>query len=367
MPVTTIHAYFFNKPLVLIVLINLLAACSMLQPKTASNVEKLVAKQQFDNAYDLYESLPPEEQALVNGKQLKQQRDRYISVLVSDIKMLSEKNAFFSADKKILEGTENIPSSKNFTATKKKFLLKKQSYHKKYQYQHDLTYANFLLEQRQLLENLKAVKNDKTFNKFYIHSQEERVRISTTLGKQGLLALENKQRTTAKQLLSLAQDLDPNKEWLIPLKKINAQITAEKKNSKAKKLKAANQKAQDAEDKRQTHIDDLQNQFEKFMASGELQEAKDILAKLKKADPSNSSWLKTAQNRLNKTIDENLEKALKIGQIYYSKGNIALALKTWHNALSYAPNDEKLNKHIQRAEKFQEKFIELNNSTKKTN
>ena len=103
----------------------------------------------------------------------------------------------------------------------------------------------------------------------------------------------------------------------------------------------------------------MKKSFDSEISQGNIKQAQQKLAELKKHRSIEKQWIKSASNQLDNAIDQKAAEALKRGQIFYSKGEIAVAIQVWKEALVFAPNDKEIKENLERAEKFQEKFNAL--------
>jgi len=336
--------------------ILLLSACSILKPETADSVALLVKEQNFDEAIAIYNQLKEQQQNLVDIEQLQKSRTEYESKLINLIRKLGKKNEFTTAKAKYEEGIKNIPSSDALLNSGKDLEVQKQSYIAKHQYSYNLARATFLINEKTVLEKLYPAKSDEPeFLTLYNNRLKERELLAETLGTLGLEKLSIKHPKTATKLLKLAQSLKPDSRWKTALSSLGKR---QKALARKQKEKLAKEK-QLEETRLQQKLTTLKGQFESAMSSGDLPAAQQAVINYKKLNTSNNSWLISAKNRLEKTIQTSLEIALKKGQILYSQGEISQALKVWRKAQRYAPNNTKLNDSIKRAATFEKNLLNL--------
>ncbi len=340
------------KSLIIYLFLCLITACSI-SPK---QVQELAEESLYDLAIADYNRLPANEKATLDITTIKNQRQKYEQDLIREIGLLTQKQAFFDAQKKLDLGMRSIPSSKQLISLGARLRQDKEQYSKKYQAIYDLEYAQYLIKEKPILEQLKRVKEgERGFYILYKSRSKDRLKYSEIVGLQGLEAIGAKQSDSARELLSIAQQLNEQERWQDALNKIMKKEDSEKaKNEQAVKDNKQHQRWQLMEKVKQLKID-FYDDFNK----DDLLASKSHLKQIKLLDNTDIKWLQKAQKALDVAIGKKLEDALFKGQHFYSTGDIAIAIKIWKKALVFSPTDKSLNENIQRAERFEEKLEEL--------
>lgn len=340
------------------------SACTS-TPKTVEGVNQLTELQHYEQALSTYQELTPEQQQLIDLKQIQNKKNRYEKQLISNANKKQKVMDFDGAEATLREGQQNIPSSTAIQQATEKLAQAKKQYTDKYQRFYDIEYAHFLIKEKPLLEKLSVTENHKKSFKRYSKKQlKERSRISEIIGSEGIEALQKKKYTLASNLLNMAQELNPDMRWQQGLAAIN------KKDNRARSHKAriarqqkkkAVQQQQLAQKETDRKISTLKQSFKQAITHEDIHQATINIQNIENLAPQNSQkdWLNSSQKQLDELTDKKLQETLTEGKILYSKGKINAAITTWKQALSYAPHSLQLNEHIQRAETFQARFKEL--------
>ncbi len=341
-----------SKTFCVYLVLCLITACS----SPLKKVQELAGESLYDQAIADYNQLPANDKATLDIATIKNQRQKYEQDLISDIEQLIHKQEFFEAQKKIDEGMRSIPLSEQLNSVDAKLVQYKKIYTKKYQAIYDLEYAQYLIKERPVLEKLKRVKaNEKDFYTLYKSRSKDRLIYSGIIGKQGLRAIETPPPSIARELLTIAQQLDEDERWQDALNT----ILKKERSEKAKYEQAAKENKQHQHWQRKERIKRLKVDFYSDFNKGDLLVSRSHLKEIQLLDITDIKWIQKAQKAQDKAIEKKLEDALFEGQHYYSTGEIAIAIKVWKKALAFSPTDKRLNENIQRAERFEEKLEQL--------
>ena len=355
-----------TRMLLLSATVCLFSACSVLTPKTAESVNTLSETHQFEKALKLYQQIPEPEQKKVDLKALRQQQKHDLQQLLKEAKKLQGAYSFYQAEDILIQGQDNLHSSQVIKKAIADLALAKGQYTDQYQQQYDEEYARFLLAEQPLLDRLlNSQGQERSFKKHYKSQQQAREKHSDIIGRHGLQALNSGFIQTAARQLDMAQRLQGDERWESALSSIKSKTYKADSHKKRmlKKQKNMNQKQKAIELAQQReHINKLKQKFNLQLGDVSIIDAGTTLKEIKRLDynSNEAGWIKTSHAKLAEVTEAQLAADLRQGKVYYSKGMIDEAIKTWKKAQSYAPNNSELNEHIRRAETFQARYKELN-------
>ncbi len=102
----------------------------------------------------------------------------------------------------------------------------------------------------------------------------------------------------------------------------------------------------------------LKNQYRNQLKLKYWASAKSTLSQLRKFSPNNDEYI-TWSNSLKQSIQTKVEDDITLGRLLYSSGEVNQALAIWQKAASLSPQNEELQFHIDRAERFLENYRRL--------
>lgn len=342
--------FSFSKLAVSISFTLLLPACSML-PSSVEKVHQLEQQQQYDDALKHYQRLNPEQQKNIDIEQLKQARESFEKKRLELIKNLQKRNEFQKAYEELKQSLKHIPSSEALQAQKEALQTAEKAYFDRYHMQYDMALAEFYINEAPILERLnQVVSNNYYYQNLYQKRPLHRQELAEKLGSEGLAALEKNHKATALQLLQLANQLHPEERWQQGLNTISS--------AQKKRFAKAHKKQQQQQHEK---IKQMQGDYQKLIKNEQWLKAQQQLDNISgyNLNHKENIWLKAERKSLQETVNEKVAVHLKRGQILYSKGRIGEALSLWRAVAPLAPENQKLQENITRAEQFQKRYNEL--------
>lgn len=268
----------------------LLTSCSMLK-NSPESINELAAQQQYDKAITEYQKLSEEDKKTVDIKALEQKRSTYEKTNIAYIQKLQQKQQFQQAQEQLNKAQQNIPSSDALKKLQDKQTTIEQKHQQKYQLAYDKILADFYLKEAPLLSELVKVQNSQEHQQLQKSREQDSKKVADNLGQNGMQAYAEKDTKTATTLLSLANKLQPNKQWQDAL--------ASMAKSKKKKRVVARKKAAK---KTSNKLQKLQATYNKQFAQSDWLQAQLTLKQIDalKLSKKEQKWLNSEQDRLNK-------------------------------------------------------------------
>ena len=196
-------------------------------------------------------------------------------------------------------------------------------------------------------------------------NRKEAMALSGQLMEQGRKAMASENRELAKTCLQLSQSLNKTTEVATLLSNIYAAEEANKQvareetrqaNKKAKIKHARKRKKQQQDQQKKTEV--LLAETRQALADNNLQVARAALVQIPATADTNSE-VQSLQNDLGLAVDARVKKLMAAGDAQYRADNVLLAVRTWTQALSLAPDNPYLRDRVERANKVLARLEEL--------
>ncbi|WIO75230.1 hypothetical protein QP938_04800 [Porticoccaceae bacterium LTM1] len=212
----------------------------------------------------------------------------------------------------------------------------------------NLLLAKNLLEEGQYRQRIyEADKDSRRARKDLEAYKERRDEAAEFISERGMAALEQGDYGKAKEYLKLANDLKSNEMNQKALKQVRQELDE-------RWLKHVGERRE----KRQLRYTELLGEFQDAWKIRDYQKARELLAEMREIDES-APQNDVLKHQLEESIHVQIQSVIAKGQAAYSAGEVQQALDIWSEALSLAPEDEELLKHIERAKRFLGKYQSL--------
>ena len=331
----------------------LLGGCAYISSYRADLPEKidtLIQQQEYGEALQLLEYASPSH---AEYKRLMQQKKRIMTLVpkyerqtIQKAEKLTRQGQWHPAQLTYDEALKKLPQSKELRKAQQEFLIKRDNYLKQLELSLLLNRANWL------------IKNAPT--------QKEIVRVLPNEYQryEELRNYPDKVDEAADQLVDCVQSaLDAGnynlaETCLILAERIGSKNVDKKQLVVAKKKLA---KAKKTEVKKQNEITRaLIAELKQGYSQDNLRRARNQLNILKKQNSRDRTSLKL-RKELNNRYRQGIDQKITAGRRLYSSGKIQEALDVWNSLLEIDPDNQKLQGHIERAERVLTKLQRLSN------
>ena len=339
-----------SKTAVTLCLILSFTACTHNPFNKSSTLGWLLENQRYDEAIALYPKLEKEKQVPFDILQIEKDREVFILQSLRDSRRATARKQWLEAQGILESALIKTPNSHALQTEIAVLNQRMSKLEAQYLVSLQLLIAQQYIERQPIDEKWILVSKDRIP---YIHpslsNKGRREVLAETLGEYGRKLLSSTPKE-AKVYLETASQLSPDQRWTTALSKIN--------QSSVKKAKKAQRKQQKI---RELAFSDLQTNFNQHFDKKHYISAGSSLEHAANVAKSNTekSWVKIQQRKLNKSIQEKVDSALKRGQYSYSKGRIDEAISIWKQALTLSPNNRQLKDSLARAKKFKETYESL--------
>jgi tetratricopeptide (TPR) repeat protein len=331
----------------------LLGGCAYLSSYSADlpdKIDTLIQQQEYGEALQLLEYARPSHaeynRLMQQKKRIEKLVPKYERQTIQKADKLTRQGQWHQAQLTYDKALKNLPQSDNLQKAQQEFLTKRDNYLKQLELSLLLNRANWL------------IKNAPT--------QKEIVRVLPNDYKRydELRNYPDMVDEAADQLVDCVQSaLDAGNynlaETCLKLAESIGSKNIDKKQLAVAKKKLA--KARNTEVKRQNDITRaLIAELKQGYSQDNLKRARHQLNVLKKQNSRNRTSIKL-RKELNKRYRQGIDQKITAGRRLYSSGKIQEALDVWHSLLKIDPDNQKLQGHIDRAERVLEKLERLSN------
>jgi|GEM_PF-4394109 len=334
--------------LILLIYLSVAAGCATVWlPYRLEQVEHLIAQQQYARAQGLLQNIDtqdPDYEALVRQRRalgpLTQQLEQST---IEQAQQLERQQRWESALSVIDDGLVRLPESEALQQARNDLLLARKSRIAALKNKYYLLQGRQLPAQAELLEQIVAADPENLRNRWQVYQLERQIeQVSTGLEQCG-------EEATAAGDHTLAQDCQQ------AAKKLAGEPVAAKETEPAAPTKLDETVIQ--VDKQA--VKQLKREYRDFVSAGWWLAAKGKLEELQEQAPKDHQVKKWSQ-WLQESIDKQVALGIKQGQALYSQGHLDQALEEWESAAALAPDNQELQGHIARVERFLANLGRLN-------
>jgi hypothetical protein len=229
-----------------------------------------------------------------------------------------------------------------------------------------IAHARYILDQQQLYRNQANLQSLSLGQRWEnTRTQKEAKELSEELMRHGQQAIKTENQDLAKTCLQLSQSLHKTPEVdallsdILAKEEAGKQIVIKKtrlaqKKASIRKEKTRKKKQQDQKIKTEVLLAETQQALEK----DDLQVARAAFVQIPSSAITDSEVLAT-QDDLDQAVHVRVKKLMAAGDAQYRADNVLLAVRTWTEALSLAPDNQYLRERVERANKVLARLEEL--------
>jgi len=342
---------FFLVSLILFQL--LLGGCAYISSYSTDlpdKIDTLIQQQEYGEALQLLEYARPSH---ADYKRLMQQKKRietlitkYERQIIQKADKLTRQGQWYPAEQTYEQAIKKVPQSKNLRKAQQAFLIKRDNYLKQLELSLLLNRANWLIKNAPTQKEIVRVLPDD-----YQRYEE-------------LRDYPDKVDEAADQLVGCVQsaldagDYNLAETCLKLAERIGSENVDKKQLAVAKKKLA---QAEKTEVRKQNDITRaLIAELKQGYSQDNLRRARHQLNVLEKQNSRNKTSIKL-RKELNKRYRQGIDQKIAAGRKLYSNGKIQEALDVWNSLLEINPDNQKLQGHIDRAERVLKKLQRLSN------
>ena len=343
---------------------------SLGQDKPA-DLDKLLLQHEYARARQLtskYASLDtPEIQTRINNEE-----NAYTQQIHAEALALDANNDLLGAVKLLSTALQKVPHSKSLRQLRSTIEPERVKQLQTNEREQLIARAQYILDQQQLYReqaNLEAPSFGQRWEN--TRNEKEAQSLSTSLLEHGQQAIDRGDMELAKTCLQLSQALDKTPEADALLSHIHATEEAHKQvaiqetklaKKKASIKKARNRKKEQQDDRKKTGA--LLAEARQALDMDDLHAARAAIVKIPDSAAADSEVL-ALQGELNKAVNIRVKKLVASGDAQYRADNVLMAVRTWTEALSLAPDDPYLRDRVERANKVLARLEQLKRQQRK--
>jgi len=337
----------------LLVLQLLFGGCAYLSSFSSElpdKIDSLIQQQEYGEALAMLEYVRPShadyQQLMQQKKQIEKLIPEYETKTIQKARKLTRQEQWYPAQQTYEQALAKVPQSEKLREAQREFLSQRDNYLKQLELTLLLNRATWLIKNAPVQKEIVRVIPDD-----YQRYEELRnypVQVDETaeqLVNCVQAALDTSNYDLANTCLKLAERIGSNN---IDKKQL---ALANKKLAEAEKTEIRKQNA-----KTRTLIAELKQGY----SQDNLRRARQQLDLLKKQNSRDATSIKL-QKQLDKRYREGIDQKIAAGRRLYSSGKIQEALDIWNSLLEIDPGNQKLEAHIDRAERVLKKLQRLSN------
>ncbi len=313
-------------------------------------IETLIQQQEYGEALQLLEYVRPTH---TDYKRLMQQKKRVEKLVVKyerktvlKADKLVRQGNWYSAEQTYAQALEKVPQSKKLQKAQAEFIVKRDNYLKQLELSLLLNRANWLIKNAPTQKEIvRVLPND--YQRYeelrnYPAKVEETAQLLVGCVQS---ALDAGDYNLAATCLKLAE-------------RIGAKNIDQKQLAKANKTLARAKKSEVKKQNNKTRA--LIAELKQGYSQDNLRRARHQLTVLERQNSRNRTAVKL-RKELDKRYRQGIDQKIAAGRRLYSGGKIQEALDVWNSLLNIDPDNQKLQGHIDRAERVLQKLERLSN------
>lgn len=338
-----------------------LSACATLDSlsipdePSEEHIATLLENHQFDKALqavDKWELMYPNDAKLPKQrKKIIQSISRFEQRALEQAKQLDDKGQWQEARSAYENALSKLPSSQTLQDAYSEFSLRRLEYIKGLKEALDVAQAKHWLNIQSDIEALYSVApNDTEARTWKAEGDASREQLARRLIDYGLAHEKNNHFGTAALRYDLAYTLAPS-EFTKPYYERAAKTFAKRK-AKQK------QRAREDQQRQQSRLSQLAEEFDEQLAKEEFRLARQTLGAMEAIDEQ-ATQVRERRQKLDQQRAIAFDRAVLDGNRFYTKGEFKNAINAWQRALQLDPDNKEIKENIQRAEKFRENLERL--------
>ncbi|TQV84114.1 hypothetical protein FKG94_05475 [Exilibacterium tricleocarpae] len=344
--------------LVLLSIAPLLVACGHL-PRSIDRValvDQLVQQQEYGQARrelaDL-DTSDPQFAALANRRRaLRPLIQQFEANTVRESEQLQRRNQWVEALAVIDNGLQKLVDSDRLQAARGRVLLGRDRYLEAIETELQLRQGELLAKQQTLLERRAKAKPGNIRYRLELWRQRRK---SADITDQ-LIACASGQSAgsaLAADCLKVAESLDQSPEQAQRLAQLRSGLQSKKM------IHTRPPRSSEPGVNAQRELSVLKQEYRDLVDARWWPQAQQKMLELQARAPAGDKEVETWSLKLQESIDSEVQLFLKLGQTYYSQGSLQRALQAWRYAADLAPDDQEVQAHIGRVQRFLEKLQRL--------
>jgi hypothetical protein len=330
---------------------------------SGKHIQQLIEQQKYDEAMHLLEQEyhnRPSQDLQRRISNLKKLADKYDQKQAARIQKMVDRQDWEAAYRLMHEGLKNYSHGLKLKDLREKLRPKQLQRIQDLEAEMLAAKGEWLLKSKTLQEEL--IKTDPGNISYQLKLERikaQMISLSRKLSDIGIQALSTRELEKAEHCLSLADRLQPAKETILAMERLDQLRYQEKKQTRERLLREEEEQrrkdllerelASYAEKRWHTQkSEELVKQIYSALTNSDLIHAKQLIHELREFD-KNNSHLRSLSPKLDKAITVKVKNLLEQGNSFYSNGEIAQAKQTWDKALELDPGNEKLRSRVARA------------------
>ena len=341
----------FLVPLILILLLP--GGCAYLSSFSAElpdKIDSLIRQQEYGEALTLLEYVRPSHPEYKRLMQQKKQVDKlvvkYERTTINKANKLTRKGQWYPAQQVYEQAIEKVPQSEKLRKAQQDFLIKRDNYLKQLELSLLLNRANWLIRNASTQKEIVRILPHDYQRYEELRNYHDKVdEAADQLVACVQSALNADDYNLAETCLKLAERIGSDN---IDKKQL---VIANKELARAEKTEVKKQN-----DKTRALIAELKQGY----SQDNLMRAHRQLDVLKRQNSRNKTAIKL-RKELDRRYRQGMDQKIAAGRRLYSSGKIQEALDVWNSLLDIDPDNQKLQGHIDRAERVLKKLERLSN------
>lgn len=311
-------------------------------------IETLIEQQEYGEALAMLEYVRPSHadynQLMQQKKHIEQLIPEFETTTIKQARKLTREEKWYPAQQTYEQALAKVPQSKRIRDAQQEFLIKRDNYLKQLELNLVLNRANWLIKNAPVQKEIVRVIPDEYQRYEELRDYPEKVdETAAQLVNCVQSALDASDYDLAETCLKLAERIGSKN---IDKKQL---AIATKKLTQAEKAEIKKQN-----DKTRALIAELKQGY----SQDNLVRARSHLNVLRKQNSSDTTSIKL-RNELEQRYHEGIDQKIAAGRRLYSSGKIQEALDVWNSLLEIDPGNQKLESHIDRAERVLQKLERL--------
>ena len=342
------HLLVVTPLLVLQLLFGGCAYLSSFSTELPEKIDSLIQQQEYGEALAMLDYVRPSHadynQLMQQKKQIEKLIPEFETKTIQKAQKLVRQEQWYPAQQTYEQALAKIPQSKKIREAQQEFLTQRDNYLKQLELTLLLNRANWLIKNAPVQKEIVRVIPDEYQRYEELRNYPEKVDATADqLVKCVRSALDATNYDLAETCLKLAERIGSKN---IDKKQL---AVASKKLAEAEKAEVRKQN-----DKTRALIAELKQGY----SQDNLRRARHQLDVLKKQNSRDRTSIKL-RKQLEKRYREGLDQKIAAGRKLYSRGRIQEALDVWNSLLEIDPGNQKLEAHIDRAERVLKKLQRL--------
>ncbi len=322
-----------------------------IRPVTPERIDELVAAEEYGQALNLLNGVPEThpQYAVLHNKvgDVRKRAVDYEQSILDTVRTKMEQGDWTGALHDVNSGLDKFPSSVVLKQGREELLRKRAQRIHNLKTEILIAEGKWLAKEAPLREELARVVPKNLIVKWELWRTRNAVeKTAERLYKCGERATNDKNFEPAKRCLTLAERLDSSETMKAAVRELRQQIAEREEEAQRKEPTAHQGKLREDSNR----LVELATQA---IEKGQLQKARQIVAKLAEIDPDNPE-VHQLEQRLDETVSAKVNKMLKRGSMLYRAEKVEEAKKIWEEVLQLDPSNKQAQAGVERAKRVLE-------------